>query len=63
MDVRVKTVKEAAEMLGVTAPTIYKRLRTGELIRVKNSTAPTLAGGRPVTLIAVSSIVNYIKTH
>lgn len=58
---RSKTVAEATEMLGVCKDTIYRLLKNGELER-----APSKAQdkrGRPLTMVTVSSIINYIKNH
>lgn len=61
MPERVKTVSETKEMLGVGRATVYNLLQRGDLKR-----APSLkrdGKGRPVTLVTVSSIVNYINNH
>lgn len=57
----VKTVAETMCALGVSRATVYNLLRKGELHRIPNHVSD--GGGRPVTLVSVSSIVNYIKTH
>lgn len=58
---RVKTVAETSDMLGISRATVYNLLRNGELCRGLGS--KTGGKGRPVTVITLSSIVNYIKTH
>ena len=61
MPERVKTVSETKEMLGVDRSTVYNLLQRGDLKR-----APSLkreGRGRPVTLVTISSIVNYINNH
>lgn len=60
MEERVKTVPEVTMSLGVSRRQVYRLLEQGKLSRVPNSHSDR---GRPVTLISVSSIVNYLKTN
>lgn len=61
MQERGKTVAETVERLGVSRATVYNLLQRGELSRAPNVKRD--GRGRPVTTVAVSSIVNYIKCH
>lgn len=61
MKERVKTVAETGDMLGISRATVYNLLRRGELSRGRCS--KTGGKGRPVTVVGIGSIVNYIKAH
>lgn len=58
---RAKTVEEAAEMLGVCRDTVYRFLKKGELERAHSKAQDKR--GRPLTMVTVSSVINYIKNH
>lgn len=61
MLVMEKTVPETAEALGVGKTTVYRLLKRGVLVR----SPARLSGnvGRPVTMVIVNSISEYIKAQ
>jgi hypothetical protein len=61
MECRVKTIPETELSLGLSRRQIYRLLDRGELQRAGSRSSSQR--GRPVTLVSVSSIVNYIKIH